>query len=163
SPNAGWPESAMAGALGLALAGPRRNPAGLLARPGLCDSSALAGASAIFRGVHLSRIRCLTHGGLFLRASLVPHDTSRGQWRAERHGLGCGGGAGGLSCCQERRGVEPVLQMIGQRIEGGLDLLLVRGSAGLPTQCRDKRSPEGVARKQPVEIATGHLPIGADT
>src|SRR5262249_15560863 len=49
SPNAGWPESAMAGALGLALAGPRHYPEGLVADPWLGDGTARAETSDIAR------------------------------------------------------------------------------------------------------------------
>jgi len=51
SPNAGWPESAMAGALGLALAGPRRYAAGLVADPWLGDGRARAGSRLLRRDV----------------------------------------------------------------------------------------------------------------
>ena len=39
SPNAGWPEAAMAGALGLALAGPRRYAEGVVADPWLGEGT----------------------------------------------------------------------------------------------------------------------------
>ena len=71
SPNAGWPESAMAGALGLALAGPRRYPEGLVADPWLGDGSARAGISDIVRGLQLYRLACLIEGGLVLGAWLA--------------------------------------------------------------------------------------------
>jgi len=75
SPNAGWPESAMAGALGLALAGPRRYPEGLVADPWLGDGSARAGVSDISRGLQLYRLACLTQGGLLFGAWLATHAT----------------------------------------------------------------------------------------
>jgi adenosylcobinamide-phosphate synthase len=75
SPNAGWPESAMAGALGLALAGPRRYPEGLVADPWLGDGSARAGVSDIVRGLQLYRLACLIEGGLLLGAWLAAHAT----------------------------------------------------------------------------------------
>jgi len=75
SPNAGWPESAMAGALGLALAGPRRYPEGLVADPWLGDGSARAGVSDISRGLQLYRLACLTQGGLLFGAWLAAHAT----------------------------------------------------------------------------------------
>jgi adenosylcobinamide-phosphate synthase len=68
SPNAGWPESAMAGALGLALAGPRRYPEGLVDDPWLGDGSARAATSDIVRALHLYRLACLLEGGLLLVA-----------------------------------------------------------------------------------------------
>jgi adenosylcobinamide-phosphate synthase len=73
SPNAGWPECAMAGALGLALAGPRRYPEGLIADPWLGDGSAQAGVADIRRGLQLYRLACLIQGGLLLGAWLASH------------------------------------------------------------------------------------------
>ncbi len=75
SPNAGWPESAMAGALGLALAGPRRYPEGLVADPWLGDGRARAGGPDIVRGLELYRLACLIQGGLLLGAWLAAHAT----------------------------------------------------------------------------------------
>lgn len=73
SPNAGWPESAMAGALGLALAGPRHYAEGLVADPWLGDGSARAGVPDIERGLQLYRIACLIQGGLLLGVLLAAH------------------------------------------------------------------------------------------
>jgi len=75
SPNAGWPESAMAGALGLALAGPRHYPEGLVADPWLGDGSARAVTSDIARALHLYKLACLIEAGLLLGAWLVLHFT----------------------------------------------------------------------------------------
>ncbi|MBV8505642.1 MAG: cobalamin biosynthesis protein CobD [Alphaproteobacteria bacterium] len=75
SPNAGWPESAMAGALGLALAGPRRYPEGVVADPWLGDGSARAEVADIWRGLQLYRLACLIQGGLLLGAWLAAHAT----------------------------------------------------------------------------------------
>jgi adenosylcobinamide-phosphate synthase len=75
SPNAGWPESAMAGALGLALAGPRHYPEGLVADPWLGDGSARAAPSDITRALNLYRLACLIEGGLLLGAWLAAHLT----------------------------------------------------------------------------------------
>jgi adenosylcobinamide-phosphate synthase len=68
SPNAGWPEGAMAGALGLALAGPRRYPEGLVDDPWLGEGSARAATSDIVRALRLYRLACLIEGGLLLVA-----------------------------------------------------------------------------------------------
>ena len=73
--NAGWPESAMAGALGLALAGPRRYPEGLVADPWLGDGSARAATSDIIRALHLYQLACLIEGGLLAGAWLAAHLT----------------------------------------------------------------------------------------
>jgi adenosylcobinamide-phosphate synthase len=75
SPNAGWPESAMAGALGLALAGPRRYPEGLVADPWLGDGTARAAISDVTRALRLYRLACLVEGGLLLGAWLAAHVT----------------------------------------------------------------------------------------
>jgi adenosylcobinamide-phosphate synthase len=75
SPNAGWPESAMAGALGLALAGPRRYTEGLVADPWLGDGNARATTSDIARALHLYRRACLIEAGLLLGAWLAAHLT----------------------------------------------------------------------------------------
>ncbi|MBV8131081.1 MAG: cobalamin biosynthesis protein CobD [Alphaproteobacteria bacterium] len=75
SPNAGWPESAMAGALGLSLAGPRRYPEGVVVDPWLGDGSARAATSDIIRALHLYRLACLIEAGLLLGAWLTVHLT----------------------------------------------------------------------------------------
>jgi adenosylcobinamide-phosphate synthase len=75
SPNAGWPESAMAGALNVALAGPRRYPEGLVADPWLGDGSARVVTSDITRALQLYRLACLIEGGLLLGVWLAIHLT----------------------------------------------------------------------------------------
>ena len=75
SPNAGWPESAMARALGLALAGPRHYPEGLVGDPWLGDGSARAATSDIARALQLYRLACLVEAGLLLGAWLAAHLT----------------------------------------------------------------------------------------
>src|ERR1700731_1653538 len=55
SPNAGWPEAAMAGALGLRLAGPRGYGATPIADPFMGDGRAKATAADIRRGLALFR------------------------------------------------------------------------------------------------------------
>jgi adenosylcobinamide-phosphate synthase len=75
SPNAGWPESAMAGALGLALAGPRHYPEGVVVDPWLGDGSARVATSDIARALHLYRLACLIEAGLLLGAWLAVHLT----------------------------------------------------------------------------------------
>ncbi len=73
SPNAGWPEGAMAGALGLALAGPRRYPEGLVADPWVGDGTAQATTADIVRALSLYKLACLLEGGLVLGAWLAGH------------------------------------------------------------------------------------------
>ena len=75
SPNAGWPESAMAGALGLALAGPRRYPEALVADPWLGEGSARVATADIARALQLYRLACLIEAGLLLGAWLAAHLT----------------------------------------------------------------------------------------
>ena len=113
SPNAGWPESAMAGALGLALAGPRRYPEGLVADPWLGDGTARAATSDIARALQLYRLACLIEGGLLLGAWLAAH--------AHAALLMRGGRAAASSAERSRL----LLEMIGERIEGRLDPVLV--------------------------------------
>jgi adenosylcobinamide-phosphate synthase len=66
SPNAGWPESAMAGALGLALAGPRRYGARVVDDPflnkeGRCD----ANAGDISRALRILVLACVLHAAIY--------------------------------------------------------------------------------------------------
>jgi len=59
SPNAGWPEAATAGALGLALAGPRKYPHHTTDAPWVGDGSAKATANDIERALYLYVVACL--------------------------------------------------------------------------------------------------------
>ena len=59
SPNAGWPEAAMAGALGLQLAGPRVYGSELVADVFMGDGRRDASASDILRALRLYRVACL--------------------------------------------------------------------------------------------------------
>ncbi len=58
SPNAGWPEAAIAGALGLKLAGPRVYEGVLVADAWMGDGRADAGVSDIRRALRLYRVAC---------------------------------------------------------------------------------------------------------
>lgn len=58
SPNAGWPEAAVAGALGLALAGPRVYGAELVSDAVMGDGRRDAGAADIRRALRLYRMAC---------------------------------------------------------------------------------------------------------
>jgi adenosylcobinamide-phosphate synthase len=73
SPNAGWPEGAMAGALGLALAGPRHYPEGVVVDPWVGEGTARAATSDIVRALRLYRLACLIEGGLVLGIWLAAH------------------------------------------------------------------------------------------
>jgi len=78
SPNAGWPEAAMAGALGLALAGPRSYAEGEVRDPWLGDGTPNATPSDILRGLRLYVLACLMMAGLVLGAWLMAHVTLPG-------------------------------------------------------------------------------------
>jgi adenosylcobinamide-phosphate synthase len=62
SPNAGWPEAAMAGALGLSLAGPRRYPDLLVNDPWIGEGTARAGARDVARALAIFAGGCLING-----------------------------------------------------------------------------------------------------
>ncbi|MDP4024023.1 adenosylcobinamide-phosphate synthase CbiB [Methylobacterium sp. NEAU 140] len=66
SPNAGWPEAAMAGALGLRLAGPRVYGGVTVPDAHMGDGRAEAGPDDIARALGLYRAACLLQGGLVL-------------------------------------------------------------------------------------------------
>lgn len=59
SPNAGWPEAAMAGALGLRLAGPRIYGGKTVDDHWMGDGRPDATADDIYRGLHLFRVACM--------------------------------------------------------------------------------------------------------
>jgi adenosylcobinamide-phosphate synthase len=61
SPNAGWPEAAMAGALGLALAGPRQYPMVTVDDPWVGDGRAAADTADIRRALDLFRLACVVN------------------------------------------------------------------------------------------------------
>jgi adenosylcobinamide-phosphate synthase len=73
SPNAGWPEAAMAGALGLALAGPRQYVEGLVEDPWVGDGTPLATPTEITRALRLYTLACLVGGGLLFGVWLAAH------------------------------------------------------------------------------------------
>ena len=67
SPNAGWPEAAMAGALGLALAGPRHYAEGIVEDPWIGGGTARATTADISRALRLYYAACLLlSGGLIV-------------------------------------------------------------------------------------------------
>ena len=59
SPNAGWPEAAMAGALGLSLAGPRRCLGIVIDDPWIGDGTALATARDVIWALSLFAAACV--------------------------------------------------------------------------------------------------------
>jgi adenosylcobinamide-phosphate synthase len=71
SPNAGWPEAAAAGALGLALAGPRRYAGRVVDDPWLGDGRARATALDIARALRLYLAACVVQATLVLAAYLA--------------------------------------------------------------------------------------------
>jgi adenosylcobinamide-phosphate synthase len=62
SPNAGWPEAAMAGALGLSLAGPRRYPGTVVNDPWIGAGTAQATARDVTRALSLFVGACVING-----------------------------------------------------------------------------------------------------
>jgi adenosylcobinamide-phosphate synthase len=73
SPNAGWPEGAMAGALGLALAGPRRYDQAVVADPWVGEGTARAAPADIARALVLYKNACLIEWSLVVGAWLALH------------------------------------------------------------------------------------------
>jgi adenosylcobinamide-phosphate synthase len=71
SPNAGWPEAAIAGALGLALAGPRRYPERVVEDPWIGDGRARATAADMYRALLIYVIACGLQGAAILALWLV--------------------------------------------------------------------------------------------
>jgi len=78
SPNAGWPEAAMAGALALALAGPRRYAEELVQDAWLGDGTPLARPADIIRALRLYGYACLLVTMLIVGAWLAQHLNPRG-------------------------------------------------------------------------------------
>jgi adenosylcobinamide-phosphate synthase len=64
SPNAGWPEAAMAGALGLRLAGPRTYDGEVVDDHWMGDGRAEATPSDILRALRLFRVACRLQAGV---------------------------------------------------------------------------------------------------
>jgi adenosylcobinamide-phosphate synthase len=71
SPNGGWPEAAMAGALGLRLAGPRIYGGVLVADHWMGHGRANAGASDIRRALHVYRTACLLQAAAVAAIALM--------------------------------------------------------------------------------------------
>jgi adenosylcobinamide-phosphate synthase len=71
SPNAGWPEAAMAGALGLRLAGPRVYGEIRVADGWMGDGRAEAGPADIARGLRLYRTACAIGFVVVAAAALI--------------------------------------------------------------------------------------------
>ena len=73
SPNAGWPEAAMAGALGLMLAGPRHYQEGVVEDPFLGQGTPIATVTDINRALSLYFRACLILAGLAIGAWTARH------------------------------------------------------------------------------------------
>jgi adenosylcobinamide-phosphate synthase len=73
SPNAGWTEAAAAGALGLALLGPRRYDGEVADAPWLGDGSARATATDIRRGLYLYVVACVLLGAIVAGLAAFVH------------------------------------------------------------------------------------------
>ena len=71
SPNAGWPEGAMAGALDLSLAGPRRYLTEVVKDPWIGDGRAQATANDIGRALYLYMVACLINAGWVAAVAVV--------------------------------------------------------------------------------------------
>jgi adenosylcobinamide-phosphate synthase len=71
SPNAGWPEAAMAGALGLKLAGPRIYGGVLVQDHWMGRGRADAGAADILRGLRVYRTACLVQAACIAAIALM--------------------------------------------------------------------------------------------
>jgi adenosylcobinamide-phosphate synthase len=72
SPNAGWPESAMAGALGLALAGPRRYAEHMVDDPFLnAEATGAAVPDDIGRALELYTAACVVEAAVYAALALV--------------------------------------------------------------------------------------------
>ncbi len=78
SPNAGWPEASMAGALGLMLAGPRNYAGNVVTDPFLGDGTPIATVTDINRALRLYFRACLILGGLTIGAWTARHFTPSG-------------------------------------------------------------------------------------
>ncbi|MBF0094536.1 MAG: cobalamin biosynthesis protein CobD [Alphaproteobacteria bacterium] len=64
SPNSGWPEAAMAGALGLSLAGPRHYPGYSVSDEWIGDGRAEAEARDIGRALHVFKAACMVNAAV---------------------------------------------------------------------------------------------------
>lgn len=71
SPNAGWPEAAMAGALGIALAGPRRYGGELVNDPWLGRGRPQVGAGDIGRALDVYLVACVIEVALLATLALL--------------------------------------------------------------------------------------------
>jgi len=72
--NAGWPEGAMAGALDLALAGPRRYPGRVVKDPWIGNGTAKATHRDIRRALYLYIVACLINAACIAAIALFRFD-----------------------------------------------------------------------------------------
>jgi adenosylcobinamide-phosphate synthase len=135
SPNAGWPEAAMAGCLGLRLAGPRHYGGELIEDAWMGAGRAAATVADIRRTLRLLSAATLLLGAL-LAADLAVASHAR---------------AGEL---EQPVDVERGIEMVGQRIERRLDLGLVGDARGLPlAQPREECVAKAVGGEQAMQVA----------
>ncbi len=80
SPNAGWPEAAMAGALGVRLGGPRVYAGRLVADRGMGDDARPVDGGTIGRALRLYRLACLINGAA-VTAALAVAALLTARWR----------------------------------------------------------------------------------
>lgn len=71
SPNSGWPEAAMAGALDLALGGPRKYPGLVVDEKWIGAGRARANVADIQRALHLFVVACVLNAGLAIAVLVV--------------------------------------------------------------------------------------------
>lgn len=71
SPNAGWPEAAMAGALNLALAGPRRYAKDVATDPWIGSGTAKATVRDINRALYVYVVACLINAGWVTAIAII--------------------------------------------------------------------------------------------
>lgn len=81
SPNAGWPEAAMAGALGVRLSGPRSYNGVISHEPWVGDGRADLTPRDLDRALALYRRACLVQGGVLVALSIM---LRHGAWRTHR-------------------------------------------------------------------------------
>jgi adenosylcobinamide-phosphate synthase len=133
--NAGWPEAAMAGCLGLRLAGPRHYGGEPVEDAWMGDGRSATTPFDIQRALRLLSAATLLLGVLLASALAAASDVGSGK-------------------PEEAVDVERGLEMVGQRVEGRLDLPLVGDARGLASaQAAQEGIAKAVGREQAVDVA----------